>query len=155
MSKVWRLVFVCSGNICRSPMAQGMAKKRLAEAGIEAQVLSMGTLDIPGQRASRLAIEVSAEAGVDLRDHVSQGISLGILEQADLILVMEEAHRRYLGALRSDLPPIELLGSLDPEEGSLEMADPIGGSREEYERCLRRIDRSIQQLVRRWPKEGG
>jgi len=148
MSRVFRLIFVCSGNICRSPMAEGLAKKKLADAGLQAQTLSMGTLGLFGRPASAHAIEVCGEIGVDLTGHVSQGLSYGLLSQADLVLVMERAHKEFILSRRPELRNLRLLSSYDREDDTQDIADPIGGTREDYESTCKRISRAVDGLIR-------
>ena len=148
MSRVHRLIFVCSGNICRSPMAEGLAKKKLADQGVAVQTLSMGTLGIFGRPASSHAIDVCADIDVDLSQHVSQGLSYGILAQADLVLVMEQAHRDFILSRRPELMNVRLLSSYDREAVGVDIEDPIGGTREEYEKARDLIARAVERLVR-------
>jgi protein-tyrosine-phosphatase len=148
MGQTRRFVFVCSGNICRSPMAEAVARERFARAGLPARFLSMGTLGIYGRGASEYAVTVCEAHGVDLSQHTSQGLSLGILHQADAILVMEEAHREYLRARLPVGTPVRLLSDFDPEPGPRDVADPIGGTRSEYEACFERIARAVEGMLR-------
>jgi protein-tyrosine-phosphatase len=143
-----RFIFVCSGNICRSPMAEGIARKRLAEAGIAAQAISMGTLGIFGQPASGHAVDVCADHGIDISDHRSQGVSYGLLDRADAVLVMERAHQEQLLQLRPDLTNVWLLSQFDGESDSPDVADPIGQDRAAYEACYERLERAVGGLVR-------
>jgi len=140
-----RLIFVCSGNICRSPMAEGIAKKQLSEASVSAQVISMGTLGLFGRSASENAVLVCAEHGIDIARHRSQGVSLGILGHADLVVVMEAAHRDFILQRRGELTNVSLFSSFDG--GPTDVVDPVGQSRERYEACFARLDSGIAKLV--------
>lgn len=143
-----RYIFVCSGNICRSPMAEAIARARFAQASRPAHFLSMGTLGIFGRPASEFAVEVCAEHGVDLSQHTSQGLSLGLLHQADGVFVMEEGHRDYLQARAPEVKHVRLLSEFDPKRGDPDIYDPIGGSRSDYEACFERIARSIDGMLK-------
>jgi protein-tyrosine phosphatase len=147
MARPVRLVFVCSGNICRSPMAEALAKRALAEAGLAAMVLSMGTLGIFGQPASENARTVAAEAGLDLTAHASQGLSLGILGAADAVLVMEQAHADQMLAQRPGLRNVWLLSGFESPPGPLDIEDPYGGTIEQYRACFARLERAVAGLV--------
>lgn len=148
MATTLRLIFVCSGNICRSPMAEGLARHSLQEASIPAQVISMGTLGIFGRPASAHAVRVCQTAGLDLSKHSSQGISLGLLDQANLVLVMEQAHIDTLRGMNAGLHNVALFSRFDPE-GPTDVADPIGQTLEVYEACFARLERGMKRLVSR------
>ncbi|MDA2978551.1 MAG: hypothetical protein O3B42_02135 [Actinomycetota bacterium] len=82
------VLFVCSGNICRSPLAEYVARR--AWADIDVIVSSAGTSAIPGQRATQTMITTGAELGVDLTPHRARSIDR--VDQPDLVLCMEEHH---------------------------------------------------------------
>src|SRR5690554_4303541 len=100
MSKTLRIVFVCSGNICRSPLAEGLARQLFAEAKIPAVVISAGTLGLNGRSAATHTVTTAAEIGVDLTRHRSQGVNIALMRMADRIVVMAPRHEDEL--LRSD-----------------------------------------------------
>ena len=87
-----KLVFVCSGNLCRSPMAAVIAERKLGQARIEAMVTSAGTLGIQGARPPQEALDAVAEVGLSLAAHRSQGISALLLKAATHVVVMARAH---------------------------------------------------------------
>src|SRR5881396_718122 len=87
-----RIVFVCSGTICRSPMAEAIARKLLADAKIPAMVISAGTLGINSNPAATHAVTAVQELGIDLSGHRSQGVTLQLLRMADHVLVMSPEH---------------------------------------------------------------
>ncbi len=93
-----RLLFVCSGNLCRSPMAEGIARHLAAEQGIELEARSCGTIARPGMEASGNAVVACKEKGVDIADHQSQPLTRELVEWADQILVMEENHLHAVNA---------------------------------------------------------
>jgi tRNA threonylcarbamoyl adenosine modification protein (Sua5/YciO/YrdC/YwlC family) len=142
-----RLLFVCTGNTCRTPMAAAMARSMLAQRlecsadelpdrGIE--VWSAGTAGGYGV-ASEQAVAVMARRGIDLSDHQSQALTPEMIHQADFVFAMTESHRRAV----LDMNPtaeesVRLL--LDGED----VFDPIGGSEEDYERCAATIERGLQ-----------
>lgn len=86
-----RLLFVCSANRCRSPMAEALARKALADRGIAAEVVSAGRMS-SGHEASPGAVDAMSRLGLDLRNHRSARLDPDTLAAADLILVMERAH---------------------------------------------------------------
>ena len=90
-SEPFRLLFVCTANRCRSPMAEYLARQSLARRRIDAEVVSAGRL---GGRfaASAGAVAAMAKRGLDLRGHTSAPIDTDTLAHADLVLVMERSH---------------------------------------------------------------
>lgn len=93
-----RVLIVCTANICRSPMAMGLLRQRLAKDGLNNQVVvsSAGVYGLDGSPASQPGVEVLAERGIDIGDHRARTASEQEIAEADLVLVMEEGHRRTL-----------------------------------------------------------
>ncbi len=125
------VLFVCSGNTCRSPMAEALARKliadelgvsedQLSERGIS--VISAGSFAMPGSRATPAAAEAVRGMGADLSRHRSQPLSVELIHQADHIYTMGRSHRSAVAALVPSA--MEKTETLDPE-GDVE--DPIGG----------------------------
>jgi len=86
------LLLVCSGNLCRSPMAAGIARHLATEKGMSIEVRSCGTIARHGNPASENGVKACAEKGVDISDHESQPLERDLVEWADQILCMEERH---------------------------------------------------------------
>lgn len=145
-------LFVCTGNTCRSPLAEGLFRKLLAERfGCSEDELidrgfvaaSAGLAAADGNPASPESISVAAERGIDLSGHVSQGVTDTLLDQADRVFAMTAGHRDSLLALRPDLAEkVELLA----RDGS-DLPDPIGMGVEEYRACQRSIEQHVRRLV--------
>ena len=138
---VKKILFVCTGNLCRSPMAAGLMRQRLAAAGLDGhvQVASAGVYAIPGRPASAYAVDVMAERGVDISQHRSRDLTLADIERADLILVMEEAHRRSIFHLAPQhLRKVFLLSEMAGRHHDIE--DPYGDPIEEYRRCADELE---------------
>ena len=146
-----RLLFVCTGNTCRSPMAAGLAEQMLADrlgcrrSELRARgvvVQSAGTSG-RGGGASAHAHEVIAKRGIDLSDHVSTALSAETVQQADYAFVdvfaMTEAHRETILQLAPSAGPKVML-LLAGED----VRDPMGSGVEEYERCAQAIERGLR-----------
>src|SRR5690606_10441944 len=96
----YNVLFVCTGNTCRSPMAEAIARRRFAEREwTHVDVASAGVAAGPGSPASSHAIILAADRGLDLTAHRSQPLSPELVEWADLILAMSASHLRGVAAM--------------------------------------------------------
>ncbi|HOK79693.1 MAG TPA: L-threonylcarbamoyladenylate synthase [bacterium] len=113
-----RVLFVCSGNSCRSPMAQALLKNVIGDKKIE--VLSAGTDTNFSGRASKATIDVLRETGISIENFVSTLLTEHLVECADLIFVMEEKHReRVLEIMPQAMDKIFVLNVPDPAGGDI------------------------------------
>jgi protein-tyrosine-phosphatase len=143
------LLFVCTGNTCRSPMANVLMQQHLAQrlgVGIEQLedrgllVMSAGIAAMSGGHASPEALRVMTERGLDLSRHESQPLSDRLVRFADLILTMTRGHREAILAQWSNAASrTHVLGS---QAGDL--ADPVGGSTDTYRQCAKQIDEFLK-----------
>ena len=146
----FRLVLLCTGNTCRSPLAAAAFREELGPDAERVEVLSAGTAAWDGQPASAGATEAAARAGLDLTAHRSRRPGAELLRGADLVLVMEHEHARAAEALGADPRRTHVLSEWpDPGEPALAVSDPFGGSLEAYEECLGRIRRHVRRIVPR------
>jgi protein-tyrosine phosphatase len=152
----YRIVFVCSGNICRSPMADVIARSLLAKAGLEldVEVDSAGTGDWHvGDGADRRAVRALAEHGYDGSAHRAREFDRAWFAERDLVLVADRGHERQLRAWAPDeaaRAKIRLLREFDPQavaDGTLEVDDPWYGDQADFERCLVEVERACAGLV--------
>lgn len=142
---------VCTGNICRSPMAAGLLRHVLPhELKRRIEVTSAGTHALHGHRAHKEGVTAMAEIGIDISDHRARQITRDIARGSDLILVMEAAHssivKRLLGWGRSKPRKIS---EFHPEGLLEDIADPYGAPLEAYRDCIR-VLRPCIEGVRLW-----
>ena len=143
-----RVLIVCTGNTCRSPLAAVALLDELGPDRERVEVSSAGTAAWEGQPASATTIELAALEGYDLVPHRSRRVTPALARAADLILVMEREHARAVQALGADPERTHVLSEWpDPGEPALPVSDPFGASREAYEECWRRIRRHVQRIV--------
>ena len=140
-----RVLIVCTGNVCRSPMAMGLLRQRLAQDGLDSQVSvsSAGVYGLDGSAASRPGVDVLAERGIDISEHRARTIDQKEDAQADLVLVMEEAQRRTLFyTYPEQLHKIFLISEMSGDYRDIK--DPYRRPKEEYERCADELAKLIE-----------
>jgi protein-tyrosine-phosphatase len=126
------VLFVCTGNICRSPLAASLLERALKEHGLEVAVTSAGTGAWDGAPASEGAYLVGLERGLDLSGHRARLLSREVVEQADLILTMARHHRARVDELGGE-GRVFVLGEYAGRDGDdVEVSDPFGGDLEVY-----------------------
>ena len=140
-----RLLFVCSGNITRSPTAAVLADLVALELSMEPEIASAGTLGIEGQPAHPQMVSLARQRGMDLSGHRSQGLTADLCRWATHIVVMAEKHAEAVEM--ADLASASKLTSLGPLIGAPRIEDPTGSmftapyrdTFEELERAVRRF----------------
>jgi protein-tyrosine phosphatase len=145
---VYRLLFVCTGNTCRSPLAAAALIDELGPDGVRVDVSSAGTAAWEGQPATEASLEVARRDGIDLKGHRSRRATPTMVRAADLILVMEREHLRAVHTLGADPRHTHVLCEWpEPGEPSLPVSDPFGASIEAYEEAWRRVRRHVKRIA--------
>lgn len=150
------LVFVCTGNICRSPMAAGIMKECILDEVISQdqnlpiKVISAGTHAINGCPASEYAIEAAARHGIDIRLHRSRQLSEEVVKDADLIFTMERNHTNIIKQNWSYINCVYELKNFRHEkrenESAVTIMDPIGMSFDVYLNVFHEIKKEILRV---------
>ncbi len=133
-----RIAFICTGNTCRSPMAQGLFRVLLAQRGrADISCFSCGTDAFAGDGAAEYAIEAVKEYGADISGHRSARASQYALQEADLLVGMTQSHAAYLRRLMPEKAVQLLHGGI---------ADPYGGDLDTYRACAAEIWAGLEEL---------
>lgn len=141
MSDKKRLViFVCTGNTCRSPMAEGLFRNGLTDEEKEAfEVRSFGLAAFGGEPASEYAVEMMYSMGIDISAHRSTPLNRYALAEAELVVCMTESHANVL-----------LSVGVDPEKLVVfDVPDPYRGTEDDYRRCADKIKVELEKVYDR------
>ena len=141
------ILFVCTGNTCRSPMAEGLMKKMAEENKLDLNIKSAGTFAFDGEAVSREAVEVMKEEGIDIGSYRANIIHRDMVEEADLILTMSKSHK------------VQLINKYSFLEGKVytlkeyayskeeDIEDPFGMGVSAYRRAKEEIKEAIQKII--------
>jgi len=140
------VLLVCTGNMCRSPMAAGLLRNLSAPDGV--RVLSAGTGAVPGLPPSENATKAMEELGIGISEHRSQPLTWNLLEEADLILVMELEHLEFIRGMGYGGEDLHLLRDFAAGPGG-DIPDPIGGDLALYRRVLQMIKGELERVYPR------
>src|SRR5438034_8924052 len=150
---IQHVLFVCTGNICRSPLAASLLERALKERGLEVAVTSAGTGAWDGAPASEGAYLVGLERGLDLSGHRARLLTRELVDGADLILTMARHHRARVDELGGE-GHVFVLGEYAGREGDdAEVSDPFGGDLDVYRDTCVELEALLQPAVERIVRE--
>ena len=146
MPEQWRLLFVCKGNICRSPFAAAVAKRLIPTA----VVMSAGTLPLSDRKPPAAAIACAAELGYEIASHQSLMLDDQLIADGTLIFALDLENFAYLRATYPEARARTfLLGACGASgDGSCEIFDPFGGSDTVFRACFARIHAAVEDLAK-------
>lgn len=140
------ILFVCTGNTCRSPMAEGLLRAKAEKEQKDIVTLSAGLFTVPGGTVSPYAREAVKDQ-VDISSHQTRPLSIALMEAADLVVGLASGHKntllRQFPAMKDKIVTLgELAGTGE------DVQDPFGGTQEEYFECAKQIEELIDKS---WP----
>lgn len=151
----YRILFVCTGNICRSPMAQGVAEFLASEMGKDRMSFdSAGTGDWhAGEKPDTRAVKSAKKRGYAIQDQRARVITDEDFSQFDHIVAMDKGHQRWLlnarGARHLPETPISLLMDWSIGQAKTDVPDPFYGKEADFEKALDLIEKGVEGLINR------
>jgi protein-tyrosine-phosphatase len=151
MPELGHILVLCTGNICRSPMAEGLLKHALAgqpEPLRTLKVISAGVSTRPGELVSENSVIALKKAGIDISGQRSCSVTQEMLDDALAVFGMTESHRSIIQYRATPVPKhLYLFREFLPEPAEHEIGDPYGGPLKTYEACRDEMVEAIPSLV--------
>ena len=148
------ILFICTGNMCRSPFGEYALKAKLEQAPVKPSmpvtVGSAGTMATDDHPAATDAVTHAVDFGYDLEPHRARQVNEELLDRADLVLVMDRSHEQMIMTFWSHhREKLRFMTEFDPKgKGKKkDVVDPYGGSARGYRKCFTLIDRCVDGLV--------
>ena len=144
-----KIMFVCTGNICRSAMAEKMLAKRVKEENLDIEVYSCGVSAQSGDWPTFFSIEACKDYGVDLAKHRATNIIYSDIEEMDLVLCATESHKDIVLDWYPDLEGkvFTMKEYVNDTENGIDIKDPWGYDSEVYRKCASEIESIIEKIV--------
>ena len=146
-----KIMFICTGNICRSAMAHGMMEKLIKENKINAEVYSCGVYAETGDYATYNAVEAAKEYDADISNHRATNIRESKIEEMDLILCATISHKQsviYLyPSLKEKVFTMKEYAKIDTEGQDMDIKDPWGYDEFIYRKCASEINECLEKTI--------
>ncbi len=151
MSQKRKILFVCTGNSCRSVMAEGLLRHMMEQRGRkDVQIMSAGTGSMPGMGPTLETVEVMWPEGIDVSGHLSQQLTPDLIHHADALFCMEAGHKEVVLTMDPDAKAktymLRNFEKKDPD-GEVEIPDPIGQPIQVYQHCAEVIKEAVKQVA--------
>jgi protein-tyrosine-phosphatase len=151
MSAPGHIVIVCTANICRSPMAEGLLTHALSgqpEPLRSLKIISAGLAARPGEPVSANSVAALKKVGIDISGHRARPVTQQLLDDALAVFCMTQSHIGLIELQASPVPAnLHLLRAFMPEGATREIADPFGGSLKHYEQSRDEMVEAIPSLI--------
>lgn len=146
-----KILFVCLGNICRSPLAMGILRDKATKQGIPLEVSSAGFSDYhAGEGADPRSLETAARHGIDISDHIARQFKISDFDHYDRIYVMDSTnYDDVIGIARreEDRVKVDFIMNLSTPGRNMPVPDPYFGGRDGFENVYRMLDQACDILI--------
>ena len=147
-----KVLMVCLGNICRSPMAEGVFRKKALENGINLNVDSCGTADYHvGEHPHHLSVKTSGNHGIDISQLVGRQFSRNDFDSFDIILTMDQSNYQNVIALarnQDDVSKVKMILNYSYPESNMNVPDPWYGEEPGYEEVFQLLDQAAEKFFK-------
>lgn len=142
-----KILIVCTGNTCRSPMAEGIFKYMAKNHNLNLEISSAGIAALDGDRVSMGAVKAMENIGIDISTHKSSLVNIALVEEAEVILTMSNSHKDILSSRFPSIKnKIYLLNDYSFGKNK-DIEDPFGGSLSGYEVARDEIYEAVEEIV--------